>query len=171
MSKSSDVSLNYSWKRRGTHHKDKCLLEPVCLPRAKCSTKLGKRNRFPFAQQCSHCSQFVRRRLAGIACSTSQLIGLNGTEGGWERDSRVYQLPVFCREWSFMPVNQALSSYHPLFIPISTRNPQAFIKDLANFLSLKPQLFQPQGPHVLFFPHVSSLSHMLTTMTRTVYFS
>lgn len=36
MSKSSDVSLNYSFKKKKkkTRHKDKCLLEPVWLPRA-----------------------------------------------------------------------------------------------------------------------------------------
>lgn len=33
MSKSSDVSLNYSFKKKKRHHKDKCLLEPVWLPR------------------------------------------------------------------------------------------------------------------------------------------
>lgn len=136
MSKSSDVSLNYSFKKR--HYKDKRrLLEPVWLPRANALPSWIEKP----VSICLAVFSVVPVSKNTLGSDSMFDKPVNTTEHwGFQR------LLMFHRGWSFVPINQGLCTSHPLFTPINTRKPQVLFKNLLTSWARSLNFFNTKDP-------------------------
>lgn len=166
MSKSSDVSLNYSLKKKKKCHKDKCLLEPVWLPRANALPSWVEKPVSVCPAVWWVLLPVFRKALGG----GSMFHKWANTTAHWG----LWRLLTFSRGRWFVPIRQALWAWPPLLTPIRAGNPQVSLNNLLSPDSEAPTSSIPRTPSGILPPRalcMQTLSHVLMTMTRIVYFS